>query len=276
MKNLQEAQRTSDEFGLNELGYEPFLLSGRCWKVRFIGESVDDCGGGYSDSIAEICDELQSFTGGESDLPILVQIPNCVDMEQDHSKVFVFNPLRAKSDNIKSVEKLFIFLGNLIGCALRQGSPLSLRLHDSMWKLLQGEELCLADIFDMDSAFHQRVNFILSSTTDFSEASVVTLSGEEIHCRSQSRAQFLQSCIRIRNAEFKKCADLVRFGIGEVVPLRYLNIFTVRELCHLVSGEIDIPIGLLKKVTTYKGIEPDSNYANWFWEVLSEFSAWER
>merc|ERR1712176_788373 len=26
----------------------------------------------------------------------------------------------------------------------------------------------------------------------------------------------------------------------------------------------------------YKGIEPDSDYAIWFWEVLSEFSAWER
>ena len=30
------------------------------WQVvKFIGESVDDCGGGYSESIAEMCDELQ-------------------------------------------------------------------------------------------------------------------------------------------------------------------------------------------------------------------------
>ena len=32
----------------SEIDYEPFLLPGRCWKVLFIGESVDDCGGGYS------------------------------------------------------------------------------------------------------------------------------------------------------------------------------------------------------------------------------------
>ena len=30
----------------------------RVWKVKFLGESVDDCGGGYSESIAEMCDEL--------------------------------------------------------------------------------------------------------------------------------------------------------------------------------------------------------------------------
>ena len=26
--------------------------------MKFVGESVDDCGGGYSESIAEMCDEL--------------------------------------------------------------------------------------------------------------------------------------------------------------------------------------------------------------------------
>ncbi|VEL21371.1 unnamed protein product, partial [Protopolystoma xenopodis] len=42
----------------------------RVWKVRLIGESVDDCGGGFSECIAEMCDELQQphLTG----LPILV------------------------------------------------------------------------------------------------------------------------------------------------------------------------------------------------------------
>ena len=41
------------------LGQEALLLPHRIWKVKFIGESVDDCGGGYSESIAEMCDELQ-------------------------------------------------------------------------------------------------------------------------------------------------------------------------------------------------------------------------
>ena len=36
------------------------------------GESVDDCGGGYSESIAEMCDELQNC----SLLPLLIATPN--------------------------------------------------------------------------------------------------------------------------------------------------------------------------------------------------------
>lgn len=38
---------------------ECLLLPHRIWKVKLVGESVDDCGGGYSESIAEMCEELQ-------------------------------------------------------------------------------------------------------------------------------------------------------------------------------------------------------------------------
>ena len=44
---------------MSSLGPESLLLPHRIWKVKFVGESVDDCGGGYSESIAEMCDELQ-------------------------------------------------------------------------------------------------------------------------------------------------------------------------------------------------------------------------
>ena len=44
---------------ISTLGQDALLLPHRIWKVKFIGESVDDCGGGYSESIAEMCDELQ-------------------------------------------------------------------------------------------------------------------------------------------------------------------------------------------------------------------------
>ena len=46
-------------FFFSTLGQDALLLPHRIWKVKFIGESVDDCGGGYSESIAEMCDELQ-------------------------------------------------------------------------------------------------------------------------------------------------------------------------------------------------------------------------
>ena len=43
------------------------LVSSSAYHIRLLsslllGESVDDCGGGYSESIAEMCDELNSLT----------------------------------------------------------------------------------------------------------------------------------------------------------------------------------------------------------------------
>ncbi len=47
---------------------ECLLLPHRVWKVKFVGESVDDCGGGYSESIAEMCDELTAAGRAETEL----------------------------------------------------------------------------------------------------------------------------------------------------------------------------------------------------------------
>ena len=55
-----------------------------------------------------------------------------------------------------------------------------------------------------------------------------------------------------------------------------LSLFSSKVLGKLITGEVDIPIGLLKKVTVYKGITVDSDYAKWFWEVLTDFSREER
>jgi E3 ubiquitin-protein ligase HERC2 len=75
-------------------------LPTRVWKVTFVGEgfvlrlcwsfltrSVDDIGGGYSDSISEMCEELSTFA-----LPILIQSPNGVDHSGLNQDCLIFNP----------------------------------------------------------------------------------------------------------------------------------------------------------------------------------------
>lgn len=51
------------------------------------GESVDDCGGGYSESIAEMCDELQNGS-----LPLLIVTPNGRDESGANRDCFLLNP----------------------------------------------------------------------------------------------------------------------------------------------------------------------------------------
>lgn len=68
----------------------------------FIGESVDDYGGGYSESIAEICEELQNGS-----LPILIQTPNGREDTGTSRDCFILNP----SATTKLHMKMFEFLG---------------------------------------------------------------------------------------------------------------------------------------------------------------------
>lgn len=68
----------------------------------FTGESVDDYGGGYSESIAEMCEELQNGS-----LPILIQTPNGREDTGTSRDCFVLNP----SATSKIHMKMFEFLG---------------------------------------------------------------------------------------------------------------------------------------------------------------------
>merc|ERR1719193_2335726 len=69
------------------LGPESLLLPHRIWKVKFVGESVDDCGGGYSESIAELCDELM-----QGHINLLIATPNGRDEAGTSRDCMLLNP----------------------------------------------------------------------------------------------------------------------------------------------------------------------------------------
>lgn len=69
------------------------------------GESVDDCGGGYSESIAEMCEELQNGL-----TPLLIVTPNGRDESGANRDCFLLNPT-AKSPLHMS---MFRFLGIIL------------------------------------------------------------------------------------------------------------------------------------------------------------------
>ncbi len=97
---------------------------------------MDDCGGGYSESIAEMCEELQNGS-----LPLLILTPNGRDEAGTNRDCFILNPTvaapnAAAAEAAPDVLKMFEFLGILMGIAIRTGSPLSLNLAEPVWKQL--------------------------------------------------------------------------------------------------------------------------------------------
>lgn len=78
----------------------------------FPGESVDDCGGGYNESITEMCDELQNGS-----LPLLIPTPNGREEAGANRDCFILNPTAKSCLHLN----MFRFLGVLMGIAIRTG-----------------------------------------------------------------------------------------------------------------------------------------------------------
>ena len=82
--------------------YMPYLTRLKMVFSVIVGESVDDCGGGYSESIAEMCDELQNGS-----VHLLIQTPNGREESGSNRDCFCLNPtLKSQLHN-----NMFRFLG---------------------------------------------------------------------------------------------------------------------------------------------------------------------
>lgn len=82
-------------FGINfffPATMQKFLVLIIMWFLQ--GESVDDCGGGYSESIAEMCDELQNGS-----LNLLIATPNGRDEAGTSRDCYLLNPALSVSNS---------------------------------------------------------------------------------------------------------------------------------------------------------------------------------
>ncbi|KAG8235149.1 hypothetical protein J437_LFUL015189 [Ladona fulva] len=250
---------------------DALLLPHRVWKVKFVGESVDDCGGGYSESIAEMCEELQ-----EGAVALLVPTPNA---RGDHD--YAPPPASGAAANTTRV---------LMGVAIRTGSPLSLNLAEPVWKQLAGLPLTPADlsevdrdyvpglmcIRDMDGDEASFRNLALPFSTPSSTGVEIPLSTRHRRITSSNRHEYVKLALQYRLHEFDEQVAAVREGMAKVVPVPLLSLFSGYELETMVCGSPDIPLSLLKSVATYKGVDANAPLVQWFWDVMEEFSNQER
>ncbi|CAH0390181.1 unnamed protein product [Bemisia tabaci] len=261
---------------LSLLTDEILCLPHRIWKVKFVGESVDDCGGGYNESIAEMCDELENGS-----LPLLIPTPNGRDEAGANRDCFLLNP-DAKTP---LHQRMFKFLGILMGIAIRTGNPLSLNLAEPIWKLLAGTPLTLADLTEIDRDYLPGLLCIRDMSSDNLELpfSTPSSSGHDIHLSSKhqqitpsNKMEYIRLALDFRLKEFDTQIAAVREGLARVVPVPLFSLFSGSELEVLVCGYPDIPLSLLKSVATYKGVDSHSPLVQWFWEVMEEFTNQER
>ncbi|XP_049844846.1 E3 ubiquitin-protein ligase HERC2 [Schistocerca gregaria] len=263
------------------LTQEALFLPHRVWKVKFVGESVDDCGGGYSESITEMCEELQNGC-----LPLLIVTPNGRDDTGTNRDCFLLNPTLKSPLHMN----MFRFLGILMGIAIRTGSPLSLNLAEAVWKQLAGMTLTPADLTEVDRDYVPGLLCIRDMEPDakvfqtlempFSTPSAsgieIPLSTRYKRIMPENRLEYVRLALNYRLHEFDEQVKAVREGMAKVIPVPLLSLFSGYELETMVCGSPDIPLTLLKSVATYKGEDANSLLIQWFWEVMEEFTNQER
>uniref|UniRef100_A0A182QWD0 HECT-type E3 ubiquitin transferase n=1 Tax=Anopheles farauti TaxID=69004 RepID=A0A182QWD0_9DIPT len=263
------------------LTQEALSMPHRVWKVKFVGESVDDCGGGFSESIAEMCDELQNGS-----VPLLIQTPNGRGEAGANRDCFLLDPTLTSVLHMN----MFRFLGVLMGIAVRTGSPLSLNLAEPVWRQLCGETLRPSDLTEVDRDYITGLLYIRDVESDpkvfasielpFSTPSAkgheVPLSTKYTKITPENRNEYVKLALNYRIHEFDEQVKAVRDGMSKVIPVPLLSLFSAAELQAMVCGSPDIPLCLLKTVATYKGVESTSPLVQWFWEVMEEFTNQER
>lgn len=240
------------------LTQEALFLPHRVWKVKFVGESVDDLGGGFSESIAEMCDELQNGS-----LPLLIPTPNGRDDAGTNRDCFLLNPAARSQLHMA----MFRFLGVLMGVAVRTGNPLSLSLAEPVWKQLAGEPLTPADLTEVDRDYVPGLLCIRDMSPDeklfqtleiaFSTPSAsgaeMPLSSRHRRITPDNRHEYIRLALNFRLHEFDQQVAAVREGLARVVPVPLLSLFRGYELETMVCGSPDIPLALMKSVATYRG-----------------------
>jgi hypothetical protein len=251
--------------------------------VIFAGENVVGEGGPYRQLFNDISNELLA-----SGNPLFIPTQNNVMKAGEFRERYMPKP----SSTSKELLQMFEFVGILMGCCLRTGVRLNLRLAPLVWKMLVKQSLVLADLETVDHSLCESLKFLeelVSSpsedpsevlydafTTTLSDGTVVELKSGGLHIpvTKTNMKEYIRLVKATRLQECKPQVDAMLRGLGQIVPVQLLQLCVWSELQQWVSGSLEIDLKLLKRHTRYSsGMSPEQfPHLEMFWNVLSGFS----
>jgi len=217
----------------------------RAFKVKFVGEGVNDYGGPYRAVFEQIVDELQAEIGATCLLPFLLPSPNRAAGIQDHASGGVYVLSSSPNTTEGHMLEYLAFLGRVLGVATRHGMQLGLSLPSVFWKSVIGATVDGADAAGFDKALAAA-----AGVEGAPPVAALTANETQMHA--------------------------VLLGLASVLPLEVLHLFDSAEVETLITGSDDVNVDFLKSVTEYDGVSPTAPHILLFWEVLSELTPAER
>jgi hypothetical protein len=249
----------------------------RAFKVKLIGEGVNDYSGPYREIFTDAIREASQVDGnGLGSLGVFDATPNNVSDVGENRGLYMFSlngriisseMLRKPPDKLDAIQQSFgiltlprdeisrevedslVFLGRLVGTAFRHGISVDLPLPlCSVWKALTEERCDLTvQMNELDLFAARRLN------TD------------EEHSGSPDLILWQR---RLLNPFTE--------GLSSVLPVELFPLLTGEELRESICGNPDVDVDLLKKVVEIEGFEKDAEVIEFFWETLREMTNNER
>jgi len=256
----------------------------RAFKANYVGMNAIDAGGPYRDAIETLCREVQSPA-----LPLFVRTPNGrMDAGRNRDS---FVP-RTSSKGLLH-QALYEFLGRFFGLAIRTRFLLSFNFPSILWKPLVGSTVNDADVKAIDKTALNAIEPIQAliaqgvKQEDFDaqfkpitftfcqcDGKVVPLvkGGNRMSVTSANYKQFIDKLRQARLEEFSFHCRAIRRGLGQVVPLATLSLFTWKELEMLVCGQgvTKKQMPSLKRMTAYSGCNASDQHVKHFWKMMED------
>ncbi|RYG70468.1 hypothetical protein EON64_00055 [archaeon] len=283
----------------------------RAFKVKFLGEGVNDYGGPYRAVFEQVVDELQcdAVTGGTgkvSDkclLPLLLPCPNKVSSVGSNQDKFLFN----SHPSIAPMSQEFaIFLGRLVGMAVRHHLHLALDLSLLVWRPLVKLPLSLKHLATVDSLAAAQLEEIVTKGTELEEAVRLGAKLDQnfvpeewsdltftAYLPDGSRLPLVTGGLDqgvnlgnwrnyvalVEQARLQESAVVLRAfreGLASVLPVELFPLFTPSELEHMICGSREVDIDAIWRSAEYEGWEDGDELVQSFWSVLKELSSEEK
>ena len=258
-------QQTIQEFGYGQVSPIGLRQRDRAFHVYFEGERSVDVGGPYREVLTQIVADMEKDN-------VLVPTPNNKGKTGTFQGCLVPNPHVAGDSSSHVLKYTHVFVGQIIGIALRTKNPIVLNMPPLIWKLLVGQRADREDLRGLDLAFVEQHDAVLREEIEevggakVGAAGALPVNGKRIALLEQGRLDELSSC-----------TTAMRQGIATICPLRLVELFSWNELEFLVCRSADIDVQELRGLTRYKGgLSENHPSVVLLWRVLEGFTQSEK
>jgi hypothetical protein len=262
----------------------------RVFQITFADESGIDAGGVFREGVSRIIEDLFS-----EHFNLLILCPNGQQAVYTSMDKYLPNP---KQIGPLALE-MFNFVGKLMAMSIRVKLCLPFEFPSLIWKKIVGEEVGKHDLAEIDAIAEKQLDDIenchldaVDPVTDadgftqrFSNKLRFTYLGSDgverdtcVHGSSkevtfENRHEYVSSVRNARMNEFNVQVAAIVKGMGEVIPMRALLLFSAEQLAELVCGNPKIDMDLWKSQT-------DSSVSGaltkLFWKVMESLSPGEQ